>query len=145
MKTKNILVAAILVLSLFLFIYVVIFHQGLSSNHEEWGSFGSYIGGIGGIILSCSIFYYTYLIDKEHRRTENNTKILKLLEIVGESLTCIQKWQELDGALNNGDIFKRGQTKDQDQMKSERERLAIKIMTNYKTTQLLTDHIYGTH
>ena len=143
MKTKNILIAAILVLFLFLFIYVFVFHQGLSSNHEEWGSFGSYIGGIGGIILSCSIFYYTYLIDKEHRRAENNTKILKLLEVVGESLTCIQKWQELDEDLKNGDIYKRGQTKDQDLKKSERDRLAIKIWTNYKTTQVLTEHIYG--
>ena len=142
MKTKNILIIAIIVLSFFLIIYVAVFHHGLSSNHEEWCSFGSYIGGIGGIILSCSIFYYTYLIDKEHRRTENNTKILKLLEVVGESLTCFQKWQELDEDLNNGDIYKRGQ-KDQDQKKGERDRLAIKIWTNYKTTQVLTEHIYG--
>lgn len=143
MKTKYILIAAIFVLFLFLLTYIIVFHQGLSSNHEEWGSFGSYIGGIGGIILSCSIFYYTYLIDKEHRRTENNTKILKLLEVVGESLTCFQKWQELDEDLKNGDIYKRGQTKEQDQKKSERDRLAIKILTNYKTTQVLTEHIYG--
>ena len=143
MKTKNILIAAILVLFLFLFIYVVVFHQGLSSNHEEWGSFGSYIGGIGGIVLSCSIFYYTYLIDKEHRRTENNTKILKLLEVVGESLTCLQKWQELDWNIENGNVYDSGQIKDHNLMKSERDRLSIKIWTNFKTTQVLTEHIYG--
>lgn len=143
MKTKYILIAAIFVLFLFLLTYIIVFHQGFSSNHDEWGSFGSYIGGIGGIILSCSIFYYTYLIDKEHRRTENNTKILKLLEVVGESLTYIQKWQELDRDIENGNVYDRGQIKDQNLMKSERDRLAIKIWTNYKTTQVLTEHIYG--
>lgn len=143
MKTKYILIAATFVLFLFLFTYIIVFHQGLSFNHEEWGSFGSYIGGIGGIVLSCSIFYYTYLIDKEHKRTENNTKILKLLEVVGESLTCIQKWQELDREIENGNVYDRGQIKDKNLMKSERDRLAIKIWTNFKTTQVLTEHIYG--
>ncbi len=142
MKTKNILIAAILVLSLFLFIYVVIFHQGLSSNHEEWGSFGSYIGGIGGIILSCSIFYYTYLIDKEHKQTEKNTHILKLIEVVGESISFLQRWKDLNFILSNEGPFEKGVAV-HEQMKKERDILQTRIWTNYKTTQVLAKFIYG--
>ena len=142
MKTKNILILAISVLFLFMFIYVVVFHQGLSSNHEEWGSFGSYIGGIGGIVLSCSIFYYTYLIDKEHKRSENNVQILKLLEVVGDSLTSIQRWKDLNFKLSNENTWDRGVVL-HEQMEQERNKLQIRIWTNYKTTQVLAKFIYG--
>jgi len=142
MKTYNILIVAILVILFFLIIYVFVFHNGLSSNHEEWGNFGSYIGGIGGIVLSCSIFYYTYLIDKEHRNTENNTQILKLLEVVGESLTCIQRWKELNFKLATENTFDRGMPL-HEQMEYERKVLQMKIWTNYKSTQVLANHLYG--
>lgn len=142
MRTKGILFFAILVLSLFLFIYMAVFHQGLSSNHEEWGSFGSFIGGIGGIVLSCSIFYYTYLIDKEHRKTENNTQILKLLDVVGESLTCIQRWKELNFRLANENTWDRGMVL-HEQMEHERKVLQMKVWINYKSTQVMANHLYG--
>ena len=138
MRTKNILIIAILFLSIFLILYAVVFHHGLSSNHEEWGSFGDYIGGIGGIVLSCSILYYTYLIDKEHKRTENTTQVLKLIDVVGESLTYIQKWQELNTQLDSG-CLTLGEC---EQFKSERNRLELSIRTNYKTTQVLAYHIF---
>lgn len=142
MGTKRILLIAIITLSFFLFLYLYIFHDGLSSNHEEWGCFGDYIGGIGGIVLSCSIFYYTYLIDKEHRRTENKTQVLKLLVVVGESLTYLRRWQDLNLILNNNNLYERG-LYDQAQIDSEMSKLEIQIWVNYKTTQVLAYHLYG--
>ena len=142
MRTKRILLIAVITLSFFLFLYFFIFHDGLSSNHEEWGYFGDYIGGIGGIVLSCSIFYYTYLIDKEHRRTENKTHVLKLLEVVGASLSYLRRWQDLNLILNNNNLYERG-LYDQAQIDSEMSKLEIQIWVNYKTTQVLAYHLYG--
>lgn len=142
MRTKNILIAAILILSIFLITYIFVFHNGLSSNHEEWGSFGSYIGGIGGIILSCSILYYTYLIDKEHKSTEKTTQILKLIDVVGESLSYLRRWKELNFLLENGNVYDRGHPYKFQQMSSERNGLEIKIWANYKTAQVLAHHLF---
>lgn len=142
MKTKRIFLSAIAAILLSLLIYLIVFHRGLSNNHEEWGSFGSYIGGIGGIVLSCSIFYYTYLIDKEHRKTENNTQTLKLLEVVGESLTCIQKWKELSFKLVTENAWDRGMPL-HEHMEYEIKVLQMKIWTNYKSTQVMANHLYG--
>lgn len=142
MKTKRILLLAIAVILLSLLIYLIVFHRGLSNNHEEWGSFGNYIGGIGGIVLSCSLFYYTYTIDKDHKRTENNAHTLKLIDIISESLTCIQRWQELDRDIEHGNVYDKGQIKDQNLMKRERDKLVIRIWTNYKTAQVLANQLY---
>ena len=142
MKTIKIIYFAIGFLFFFLILYLLVFHHGFSEHHEEWGSFGSYIGGIGGIILSCSIFYYTYLIDKEHRKTENNTQTLKLLEVVGESLTCIQRWKELSFKLATENTWDRGIPL-HEHMEYERKVLQMKIWTNYKSTQVMANHLYG--
>ena len=142
MKTINIIYYAIGFILFFLFLYLLVFHHGFSEHNEEWGSFGSYIGGIGGIVLSFSLFYYTYTIDKDHKRTEKNAHTLKLIDVISESLTCIQKWQEIDRDIENGDVYERGQIKDQSIMRSERDKLVIKIWTNYKTAQVLANQLY---
>ena len=142
MKTKKILLLAIAVLLLSLLIYLFVFHQGLSNNHEEWGSFGSYIGGIGGIVLSCSLFYYTYTIDKDNKRTKNNTQVLKLLDVVGESLVLYKSWEALNVKLSDPSTFK-GTHEQYMKEKEEREKLEIQLWINYKTTQVLAHHIYG--
>ena len=142
MRAIKIIFLALAILVFFLFLYLLIFHNGLSVHHEEWGSFGSYIGGIGGVVLSFSLFYYKYTIDKDHKRTENNKQTLILIEIIKESLTCMQRWQELDREIENGSIFDRGQIKNQNLMRSERDKLVIKIWTNYKTAQVLANQLY---
>ena len=141
MWTKRILIIATVLLSIALVLYMIVFHSGLSTNHEEWGSFGSYIGGIGGIVLSCSLFYYTYTIDKEHREMKKNTQVLKLIDVVGESLAYIEKWKNLNSNLNSESIYARG-TDIYEQMKNERDQLEIKLWTNYKTTQVLANHLF---
>jgi len=141
MKTKFILFLAVFCLSVALFLYFIVFHSGLSDCHEEWGSFGSYIGGIGGIILSCSLFYYTYTIDKDHRKIEKNAKILKLIDVVGESFVCIQRLKDINYFFANENIFDRG-ISFHEQMENEKNNLVIKLWTNYKTTQVLASHLY---
>lgn len=142
MATKRILIFATILLLIALFLYLVVFHSGLSTNHEEWGSFGNYIGGIGGIVLSCSLFYYTYTIDKDHRKTKKNIQVLKLVEVVGESLACIQRWKNLNFKLANETSYERG-SGEHERMEIERNQLEIKLRTNYKTTQILAKNLYG--
>ena len=119
----------------------MVFNSGVSTNHEEWGSFGNYIGGIGGIILSCSLFYYTYTIDKDHRKKEKNTQVLKLIDIVGESLACIERWEKLNFDLATNSINKRDLVS-HEHMENERNNLIIKLWTNYKITQVLVYHLF---
>ena len=143
MRAIKILYIALAILVFFLFLYLLIFHHGLSVHHEEWGSFGNFIGDIGGIVLTFSMFYYEFTIDKDHRRTENNANTLKLIDIISESLTFVQRWQELDREIENGSIYDRGQITNQNLMRSERDKLVIRIWTNYKTVQILANQIYG--
>lgn len=42
----------IAVLTILLAMYFYIFHEGLSHDSNDWGNFGSYIGGVGSVIIS---------------------------------------------------------------------------------------------
>lgn len=140
MKKIWILIFAIIILLLSIAFFFV-FNSWLGCNHDKWGNFGTYIGGIGGIVLSCSLFYYTYTIDKEHKKTVKNTQVLKLIEVVGESLAYIERWKKHNSTLTTESVFNRG-LDDHEKMKNERNQLEIRLWTNYKTTQVLASHLY---
>ena len=137
MKKIWILLIAIIILLLSI-VFFFVFNSWLGYNHDKWGNFGSYIGGIGGIVLSCSLFYYTYTVDKDHKRSEKNTQALKLIEVVGESLEFYQRWQDLNVNLYNEKLG----LDEHERMVSERNQLQIKLWTNYKTTQVLAKNLY---
>lgn len=97
-KKYLILIMPILVLLFFIAIYLVKFHNGLSSDSEDWGDFGSYIGGISSLIFSGAAIYasykvsiynynismvdkYMYLIFQEMNEVEQLLTELKLLRL----------------------------------------------------------------
>ncbi len=51
--------------------YLYRFHNGLSSNHDDWGDFGSYFSGTIGVILSgFNAFAFVYLTYRIYRRDD---------------------------------------------------------------------------
>lgn len=142
MIDKKLFFTAIVLLIISFVVYFFVFHNGLSDDHEKWASFGSYIGGIGSIIVSISLFYYTYTVDKNRNRIERNNQILRLIEIVSESLILMNKWKKLSVDLSYTTEFENGDEK-HSRMIEEKELLENQIWKNYKSTQILTDIVYG--
>ena len=75
---------------------------------------------------------------------KKNTQVLKLIDIVGESLAYFERWQKLNFNMANESLYDRGRA-NHEQMKNERDKLEIKLCANYKTSQVLAEieaHFY---
>ncbi len=62
---------------IFLLLYFVIFHSGLSNNSNDWGNFGSYIGGISTLILSAAAIYMTWNVFIKEQKAKKRQEVLK--------------------------------------------------------------------
>ena len=72
----------LLLISIPLGIYFYNFHGGFSSNQADWSSFGSFLSGtIGTILSTCSIIALTYTLFITVRNNEESNKLtLKAIE-----------------------------------------------------------------
>lgn len=85
-SNRRIYIISLLVLALILipvFFYSFQFHSSpLSDATSDWGSFGSYYGGIVSPLSSiCStllLIYITLILDKKNSKDAHNTKILEI-------------------------------------------------------------------
>lgn len=96
------------ILSIIILCYFYIFHGELSHNSNDWGNFGSYIGGAGSVILSISIFYYTYSCDKRHQKEMNTQKLLNITNQISSIISNIYEYKNIENFLKNSTIYQRG-------------------------------------
>jgi hypothetical protein len=128
------LLFCITVFSIPFIIYFSMFSNGLSDDHNYWGSFGSYIGGLVSSIFSFASFlavlYSFNRSEKEKYMLDEEKRIFQYLELIKESrdnLYCIvNEKQEYKGqqlitaycasyasiSFNNSELKKRGITLD---------------------------------
>jgi hypothetical protein len=79
MKRKLPIVLSIILLMPIMF-YLIYFHYGLSENSNEWGQFGSYIGGIYGPIGLLVLSYSIYQSSKQFRIEKEDNLFYKILD-----------------------------------------------------------------
>jgi hypothetical protein len=92
-KIKWIIIILSVIIGGVLGIYFSKFHNGLSGNSDDWGNFGDYIGGVGCLVLSYALLWFTYRADKReeevcNRHTAiNNDKVEKWMIEIPKSLS----------------------------------------------------------
>ncbi len=82
----------ILLFLVFVFLYFYKFHDGLSNKPDDWGNFGSYIGGIIGSILSGINLIILIILTKQTKEEQNHEWITSVR---------INKYHELLNDLKN--------------------------------------------
>lgn len=75
MKRPNLIIVLMIILSILIIIMLVIyfttFNFGLSQNNADWGSFGSYIGSVTGLLAFIGILY---TIEQNHRQYKDDSE-----------------------------------------------------------------------
>lgn len=75
MKRPNPIIVLMIILSILIIIMLVIyfttFNCGLSQNNTDWGSFGSYIGSVTGLLAFIGILY---TIEQNHRQYKDDSE-----------------------------------------------------------------------
>jgi uncharacterized membrane protein len=74
-KIKWLMALIALLVSLTVILYFLNFHGGFSPNSSDWGAFGSYIGGVIGVILSCVNMLILTITLREQIKFNNEEKI----------------------------------------------------------------------
>ncbi|MBQ6050136.1 MAG: hypothetical protein IJL35_06015 [Bacteroidaceae bacterium] len=127
------MISALICFMLFITLYIYVFHSGLSSNSNDWGNFGSYFGSVSSLVLSASILAYTYCVDSKQQRIMREERVIKLLVVVSESLSDLQMWYKLNSDKANNKPVEN----------NEHNTIPIKILSNYKVTQILVQNLYN--
>lgn len=105
---KKIIYIPISILVLLLIFYFLVFNDKLSENSNDWGNFGSYIGGVGSLILSMFVFYYTYTVDKRAENEKQEEKRIQLLKQIQTLLSKIEQYNNLIYKSHNATLVERG-------------------------------------
>lgn len=96
---------------LFLILYVCVFHDGFSSNSQNWGDFGSYLGAVSSLLLAVTLFIYTYNIDKRKEEQKRKDDIINLLFVIGDVITMIDEYNSNDYEIKSMSNCERGEGK----------------------------------
>lgn len=106
-KTKRKLVVGLIILILVLPIsyYCYNFRQcSISKNPEYWAFFGDYIGGVYSVILTMTLFYISYLLNKQevgYRKLSNAVKeIFDLIPSTNSRKIDIKKINKLNRLID---------------------------------------------
>ena len=113
----------IIFILIFLSLYFMKFHECLSDKSDDWGNFGSYIGGIGSLILSMSVFHYTYKVEQRN----NKIQLLKQIETL---LSKIEQYDNILFRISNATISERGSKSNENDNKAI-ALLDIEIRTSF--------------
>lgn len=68
---KVLIISSSIIAGLTLILYFIKFHEGLSSNVDHWGGFGSYIGGTIGVIFAFASVIFLYETLKSQRQSSD--------------------------------------------------------------------------
>lgn len=108
-KKYLILIIPILILLFFITIYLIKFHNGLSSDSEDWSDFGSYIGGVSTLIFSSAAIYVSYKVSIHNYNREMTDRyfymIIQQMEELKKWIDALQlltsrtKYEIIDSAI----------------------------------------------
>ena len=73
-----------------------------SDNPSHWGSFGDYIGGVGSVVLSIAVFFYTYQVNKRVEEERQDEKRRQLLAVIEELLKKIKQHESRKSSEEGG-------------------------------------------
>lgn len=142
-KTKWFFICILLVIGVSLIIYFVIFHNGLSKYSNDWGNFGSYIGGVGNVVLSFALLWFTYKADKREENTkqreennkqrENEMQLLKQIEII---LVKTSEYENIITEIRCANIHERGTKEFSDKIEYQ-NKLNIELIASYEILKTL--------
>jgi uncharacterized membrane protein len=74
-KIKWLMVSVVLLSLLTIIFYFLNFHNGFSSNPSDWGDFGSYVGGVIGVVFSCVNMFILIITLREQIKSHNEERI----------------------------------------------------------------------
>lgn len=124
-------------LSVLFFLYFYNFHNGLSLDSNDWGNFGSYIGGLGSLVLSIMLFIHTKKIDKKHTEHENLVRKNNLLNHYNDFLSMYKRWYNIENTIETSTIYERGKDEYNDK-KKERDELTSQLISKYTIVKYLS-------
>ena len=115
-------------------IYFIKFHNGLSSNSNDWGNFDDYIGGVGSIILSFALLWFTHEANRREKDNEKNKIEIQLLQQIESTLIKIRKHECINKEITNASIYERGGLSKKTEYLLN---LEIELYASYETLKIL--------
>lgn len=108
--TQNSFLIVVIFNFIFLTLYIGFFSGGLSDNNSDWGSFGSFIGGIMAPIVGVLTIILTYSIlnnqNKEFSQSEFRFMFEKLFNSINDQYELIQ-FEKGDQTFKGKEAIKR--------------------------------------
>ncbi|NTV66323.1 MAG: hypothetical protein HGB06_01300 [Chlorobaculum sp.] len=89
---KKVIIASLIIIGITPFIlFLVIFHTGLSTELNEWGAFGSYIGGVYGAFAFICIVASIYITNIQFQTQHEDDVFYKSMESMRTRILLIPK------------------------------------------------------